>query len=67
MKITIEAEPKEIAALLLGLAGQLKGDNKLDTESVQAADIKAIVNVLLQRERILAMRKQQSQQCAQTD
>ena len=35
--------------------------------SGQTTDIKAIANLLLQRERILAMRKQQSQQCTQTD
>ena len=38
-----------------------------NTEPERVDNAKAIANVLLQRERILAMRKQQSQQCAQTD
>ncbi len=38
-----------------------------NTEPERVDNAKAIANVLLQRERILAKRKQQSQQCAQTD
>lgn len=67
MEIIIKGEPKEIATMLLEVAGRQKTDNTLDTEPKQATNAKAIANLLLQRERILAKRKQQSQQCTQTD